>query len=304
VVQDTAVGSVDGKPLDGAGRSERVAVCWDFHGYGLPQRSEGRKFFYGFYCAETIGWRAGSELDEELGRSLARHMGAVHQKPPPGLAFEGGAVVCDGEGTGVVVEEILPRTGAGDRRQLEVLLRSALGLRKILWLPYGLSPAAEGGNCHADMVAAFCGPARLLLLAPHSSGDTDSERLQANFEALRGAVDARGRPLEIVPVPRVEVGWFERGVQRYNLATRRWYAQSLECSYTNLVFARGAVLVPQFGDDRCDQRALDLVGEACARGLRSRDGSHLEAVPVPFREVARLGGGLRCCSLPMPVVQG
>jgi len=300
VVQDPAGSSRD-ESLEGAGRSDLAAVCWDFHGYGPPQRDEGRKFFYGFYCAETIGWRAGSLLDAELGRSLARHMGVGACAPPQGmLAFEGGAVVCDGEGTGVVVEEILERTGMADRRRLEACLRCALGLRKILWLPYGLSPSSEGGNCHADMVAAFCGPGRLLLLAPHSSGDPDSERLQANFEALRGIVDARGRPLEVVPVPRAEVGWFERGVQRYNLLQRRWYAQSLERSYTNLVFSRGAVLVPQYGDEGSDERALNIVGEACSRGLSGDRGPPLEVVPVPWREVARLGGGLRCCSLPMP----
>lgn len=272
---------------------------WEFHGYAEPRRSEGRRSWYGLYRQKGAAWRMGADLDDAASLELARHAGAVASvvQPFAGLGFEGGAIVCDGQGTGIVVEEIVRRSGAKSKEDLEAQLRLALGLEKLLWIPHGLTPPTEGGNAHADMVAAFCGPGQLLLSVA-ARGDEDSGeavRLRANQEALRHATDARGRPITVTPLPLAEVSWLDRALQRKDMALGNWYGQWLERTYANVMFVDGAVLVPQYGDAHGDAEALHVVDKVAAAG-----GLALEAVPVPLREISRLGGGLRCLSLPVP----
>ena len=75
-----------------------------------------------------------------------------------------------------------------------------LGVDKVIWLPAGLVDDETGG--HVDNVAVFARPGLVLALATDDRADPAFGGLAENLDVLRGAVDARGRALEVVTVPQ------------------------------------------------------------------------------------------------------
>jgi len=273
---------------------KRSAISWDWHGYGpcdgkygQGMHSKGRKLFYEGFYGDL--WEDACELDCAVANQLAKGVG-VDDTHEIKLPFEGGAIVTDGEGTGVVIAEMLPRMGANRAPPTAVKRRllEATGLDKILWLPHGLS---ELGNSHADMICAFIGPQQLLLVVG------DDPKFKENVEALRGQTDALGRAIQIIPVPFKAPSLMEMVNKITYSFSGKWYPLE-DRSYTNLIFVEGAVLMPSFGDAATDGEALQIVQAAVAK---ARNIGSREVVQVPWQEISRLGGGLRCLSIPVPL---
>ena len=118
------------------------------------------------------------------------------------FVLEGGAILVDGEGTLITTEQCLlnPNRNPGlTREAIEQGLRDYLGVTTIVWLPVGhvLDTGPEGTDGHVDGVAQVLAPGRVLIEAPSDPTADAYAGGQANLAALRGARDARGRPLEI-----------------------------------------------------------------------------------------------------------
>jgi agmatine deiminase len=165
------------------------------------------------------------------------------------VVLEGGAIDVDGEGTLLATEECLlsevqARNPALGRDGTERVLRDFLGAEQVVWLGDGI--AGDDTHGHVDDLARFVRPGVVVLAAEDDPRDANYRALAENRERLQGARDAKGRALEVVPLPMPAPLFFDD--------TR------LPASYLNFYVTNVAVLVPTFNDPK-DRVALGRLAE-------------------------------------------
>lgn len=208
---------------------------------------------------------ANDRLVPEKIRSVTGLPLSVATRPdrPEPLVLEGGAIETDGQGTLLVTEECLLsaeqcRNPGLERQGYEHVFHEYLGMTHTIWLGRGCS--GDDTHGHIDDIARFVGPAAVVLAVESDKGDANHDASQENLARLRSAVDARGRPLRVIPLPMPEPVVFE--------------GQRLPASYANFYIANRAVLVPTFNDAR-DRIALNILAECFPDrqvvGIHSRD---------------------------------
>lgn len=179
------------------------------------------------------------------------------------VVLEGGAIDVDGEGTLLATEECLldgkqARNPELGRALTEQVLRDFLGAQKVVWLGRGIAGDDTGG--HVDDFARFVAPGRVVVAQELEKKDPNHRVLGESLERLRGARDAAGRRLDIVPLPMPGPIFFD--------------GQRLPASYANFYVTSHAVLVPTFNDPN-DRVALGIFGELFPKrdivGIYSRD---------------------------------
>ena len=216
--------------------------------------------------------------DARIGERLAAHLGVRRFATP--MILEGGAITVDGEGTLITTESCLlnaTRNPGMTKDGIEQELKDMLGVEKVIWLVSGLGleedPDTDG---HVDGVAAFIGPARVLLHMVRDPKHADYENLQENRRRLE-TTDALGRPLEVV----------EFDLRSAPVAVG---GRPIVETYVNFYQANGGVVVPTAGNAD-DLPALDRLREI----LEGR-----EVVGVPAPVIAFGGGGVHCITQQVP----
>jgi agmatine deiminase len=194
------------------------------------------------------------------------------------LVAEGGGISVDGEGTLLTTDSCFPnrnRNPDWSRAAIDEELMARLGVSSVVWLPGDPLDAETDG--HVDGSAVFARPGAVVVGAP---GDDDPDRA-AYFERLHAAVsaarDARGRPLELLPLPEAP-SRLARNKERFCL------------SYVNFYIANGAVIAPEYGvktDDEVRERLRDYFPGR-------------EIVLVPIAAIAEGGGGIHCITQQQP----
>jgi len=182
----------------------------------------------------TNGWGGKFLLpgDDTVGDDIAERAGLVTQRFD--FVLEGGAIDHDGAGTVLATKQTLlnGNRNGWSQTQAEKALAAAFGARKVLWLDAGIDGDHTDG--HVDNVARFIGPRRIAIQEPAGPDDPNATLLCAVAQQLKGATDASGRPIEIVPVPSPgRVLDASGGVA--------------PASHLNFVIANGIVVVPVFG---------------------------------------------------------
>jgi agmatine deiminase len=205
------------------------------------------------------GWARYKNFQRDEAAGLAVQARAVAQGAQAFQAFaedgaarivlEGGAVDVDGEGTLLATEECLldgrqARNRALGKLGVERALREYLGAEKVLWLGRGIAGDDTAG--HIDDFARFVAPGKVVLAAEKNRKDANYRPLQEARERLRGARDARGRRVEVIPLPMPEPVVFDE--------------QRLPASYANFYIGNSVVLVPTFNDP-ADATALGIISE-------------------------------------------
>jgi agmatine deiminase len=155
----------------------------------------------------------------------------------------------DGEGTLLATEECLlsdvqARNPGLGRAGTERVLRDHLGAERVVWLGDGI--AGDDTHGHVDDLARFVRPGVVALASENDAADANHRALAENRERLQGARDAKGRALEVVPIPMPAPLFFA--------GTR------LPASYLNFLITNESVLVPTFNDPR-DRVALGILAE-------------------------------------------
>jgi agmatine deiminase len=213
--------------------------------------------------------------DAALAGRLLDRLGMPQFDAP--FVLEGGAIHSDGEGTVLTTESVLlnpNRRMADSRAAAEALLHDWVGAERVIWLPAGLVDDETDG--HIDNVACFAGPGRVLARIAPDPSDPNHAGLAANRALLSEARDARGRRLEVVPLPQT---------------TRRDAAgRPLAASYINFYIANGGIVMPSFAD--AEDNAAAVVIAAAFPGRR--------IVQVDARPLDRGGGGIHCITQQQP----
>ena len=240
------------------------AVDWIFNGWGAND--------------DWTGW----DREQHVARRVAEAAGA--ELVPSLLVNEGGAIHVDGEGTVLLTRTVQldPRRNPyADEASVEAELGRTIGATAAVWLPRGLTRDYErfGTRGHVDILATIPSPGRVLLHDQRDPAHPDAA-VSAELRAVLGsAVDAAGRPFEILPLPapatlRDEDGWVD------------W-------SYVNHVVVNGGVIACRFGEPEADARAASILADAYP-GRR--------VVGVDARPVFARGGGLHCITQQQPAI--
>ncbi|MEW5535774.1 agmatine deiminase family protein [Streptomyces virginiae] len=200
-----------------------------------------------------------------------------------GFVGEGGSLETDGEGTllATVSSLVNPNRNPGmSREQVEQVVKSALGIDKVIWVP-GLA-GQDITDCHIDCLARFTSPGRVILDRPGAGADRKWVAVyEETKRVLESATDARGRRLAVTELP---------GPDRERIRGRG--AEFLS-SYTNYYTVNGAVIAPQFGDGRANGLAYTILQAAYP---------DRQVVQVAIDNIAAGGGGIHCATQSHPAV--
>ncbi|XP_073040481.1 agmatine deiminase isoform X2 [Primulina eburnea] len=272
---------VKNRITDTENQGSRIAgIDWNFNGYG--------------------GVDEGCYQDWSLDLLITRKVLEIEKLPrfPHSMILEGGSIHVDGEGTCLTTEECLlnkNRNPGLTKRQIEDELKSYLGVKKVIWLPHGLF-GDDDTNGHIDNMCCFVRPGAVLLSWTDDDSDPQYERSVEALSVLAKATDAKGRKLEIiklhVPGPLYMTDEEASALEQDGNATPRVAGMRLAASYVNFYIANGAIIAPQFGDEKWDDQALRVLSLAFP---------DREIVGVAgAREIVLGGGNIHCITQQQP----
>lgn len=215
-------------------------------------------------------WYPGRLADDRFPTDLARLLGLEARDVP--LLVEGGNLLSNGRGFALCATSFFARNSARyTPAEALKLLAAHYGFKNVacVW------PLIKGMTGHADMFATFTSADTLLLGRYRPDDDPDNAQLLDRVEAFVRGMECGSGPLKVERIP---------------MPPRR---DGVWRTYTNVVYANDAVVVPVYADvDKgMEREAL----ETYRRLLPGR-----QIIPIESTSLARFGGGLRCVSLNVP----
>lgn len=256
---------------------ELRAVDWQFQAWGGLEE--------GFY----FPW----DLDDQVARKVCEIENIDRYRAP--IILEGGAIYGDGEGTVLVTEssELVHNQNKMPKDELEGHLKEYLGADKIVWLKNGVAYDSVWG--HVDLVCAFTAPGEVLLSWSDNPDDENYELMRENLAILERETDACGRTFKVRKLPLPDPMFFtEEEIEAFDTAedTTSFAAGDRLCgSYMNYFLGNGVVVAPQYGDEKYDPIALDVLREVFP---------DREVVGVFARDIAMAGGCIHCMTQQQP----
>jgi agmatine deiminase len=224
-----------------------------------------------------------AQVDGKVATALANALGIPVVTSE--LAFEGGAIDSDGEGTILTTESCLldenrnasrdGETRAQKKVRVEAALKEATGATNIVWIP-GSSCSEDVTRGHVDGIARFVAPGVVVLHEPHAVEGRAWVDFEANRAALENAVDAQGRPITVVSI---------RGPQH-----RSDWSPGFCDSYVNFLFVNGGLIIPEFGDARDEEARAKLQALLPDKTM----------ISVRVDGICALGGGIHCVTASLP----
>ena len=226
------------------------------------------------------GWggRYVYDNDESVGAAIAkarRLKAKTHE-----LVLEGGALETNGAGTCITTRSVVlndNRNPEMEEEHFEKILASTLGIRKVIWLDWGLMGDHTDG--HVDNLARFVAPEVVM----HMQATTADDANQATLSRIRGVLaestDADGKPFKLVSIPSPGRITSSEG-------------KVMAASYLNFYIANGAVIVPAFGS-RMDRLARDAIAAQFPKR---------QVVSLDARGLLEGGGTFHCMTLQEPQV--
>ncbi len=173
------------------GRRERRGTLFSFNAWGKPEEIEHAQ-------------------DKFVGIKLLQQL-RIPAYDFTHFVCEGGSFSVDGQGTCLTTEQCLlnpNRNRSLDKAAITHILCRALGVRKVVWLPYGAA-ADEDTDGHVDNMCVFARPGEVMLTWPNGCGggscvDVEQEmRSLAAMKVLQEETDALGRPFKVRCTPNM-----------------------------------------------------------------------------------------------------
>ncbi|MFI6345671.1 agmatine/peptidylarginine deiminase [Streptomyces sp. NPDC050560] len=215
--------------------------------------------------------------DDSLGAAIAAHFELpLHREP---FVLEGGAISVNGAGSAVVVEECVlhpSRNGPVTRGRFEDAVLRGLGVRHVIWLPYGLVEDLANTDGHVDNVAVFTGT-RELLVQTAPGGNPNHARLAANLEVLARSRLADGEPLTVRRMEHLPYAVMPDG-------------SAQPAPYVNFALTNRGVILPSVGAPTDGEAARQLGRVFPGRKVRF----------TPAVALTHGGGGPHCVTLQWP----
>jgi len=210
------------------------------------------------------------------------------------LTLEGGGIEMDGEGTAMLTEtstfdekrnpNILKLAPSKRKPAVEAELLRLFGIQKVIWLPGNRSPG-DVTDGHIDAYARFTATPGVLLV--HVENDRkykeDYTLTRKHVSILEGSTDAKGRKLTVKKLIAPQTSRIAPSGGQYDEAC---------FSYANFLVTEKAVIMPEFGDQRGDEKARNVVKAAFPKR---------EVIQVNIDGIIYGGGGIHCVTQQQPV---
>ncbi|QSE95800.1 agmatine deiminase family protein [Rhodococcus pseudokoreensis] len=226
------------------------------------------------------GWGEKQDFDRDAGVAdvVTRHAGV--ESLPTDLILEGGGIEVDGEGTAIITESCVlnnNRNPGWSKADVEAELGPLLGLDKIIWLPGIAGKDITDG--HTDFYARFARPGVVVAGYDPDPESFDHDVTTRHLEILETAVDAQGRPLEVVVL------------EAPGSVRPAFESDDFAAGYINFYVCNGAVIAPEFGDP---------VADKAARQVLERLFPDRRVVQIDIDAIAAGGGGIHCTTQQEP----
>lgn len=272
---------------DSAVDMNRVAVCeapnndtWarDFGPITVIYNDQPVLLDFGF---NGWGLKFPANHDNQITR-LLKEKGALRPNVQTiGLVMEGGSLETDGLGTILTTSECLMspnRNPQLDRSELEQAMASLLGAKRVLWLNHGWL-AGDDTDSHIDTLARICPDNTIVYQACDNPQDEHYPALKLMEEELKAFRAPDGSPYRLLPLPWPKARFDEQ-------------AHRLPATYANFLVINGAVLVPTYGDQENDRKAVECVRLA----FPGREIIGIDCLPLIEQH-----GSLHCVTMQLPV---
>jgi agmatine deiminase len=236
---------------------EKAAIGFNFNGWGDKQEYARDALVAEFTAAQSHA------------RFISTH-----------LVLEGGGIEVDGAGMAIMTESCVlnaNRNPSLSKLDCEAALKPLLGVDKIIWLPGVAGKDITDG--HTDFYARFVRPGVVVAALDTDTYSFDHAVTKKHLEILRDSTDAQGRALEVIVL---QAPTQPRNPHR---------SKDLAAGYINFYVCNGAVIAPEFGDDKADLAAKT----ALARLFPGR-----EIVQIAIDAIAAGGGGIHCSTQQEP----
>jgi len=217
------------------------------------------------------------DLDNQIPPSIARALKLRRFENK--MVLEGGSIDVNGRGLLLTSEQCLLNPNRNPhltRAQIEQNLRDYLGVKQVLWVGEGI--AGDDTDGHIDDMTRFFKADGIITCVEPDRRDANHRALAENLARLRAFRTPAGRKFEIVPLPLPRAFGF-RG-------------RRVPASYANFLIINGAVLVPQFRQQRRDAEARAILGDC----FRDR-----EIIPLDCYHLIWGLGTLHCISQQQPL---
>lgn len=200
------------------------------------------------------------------------------------VCLEGGALVSDGEGTLIASESSImgdTRNPGLTKEAIEDELHRLLNIEKVIWFPgmHGLDIT----DVHADAELQFVRPGVVVISRPHASaGQAWHDIHQQVLDALRHQTDAKGRHIEFHILDEPNPNWVVPSGEKDQ--------EGPATNYVNFYYVNGGLILPKFGDDDADSKAL---------GTMQRLHPERVVKQVYVNALPRTGGVIHCATQPV-----
>ena len=189
------------------------------------------------------------------------------------LVLEGGNLLSNGRGL-CISSTTLVDTNLGryaSVKEIGEVLKNELRFTMWSYLP----PLVGEPTSHVDLFLTIAGPSSVVLASYDPADDPENSLLMDDHARQLAAISVDGQPMKVF---RVEQPPAKDGIWR---------------SYTNVIYANGVVLVPQYPDvsPELDRRALATFAEALP---------DWKVVGVDASTIISKRGSLHCLSLNLP----
>jgi agmatine deiminase len=265
------------------GDGARRGVDWDFNNWGYAGQNRFSKNFASYFENDS----------NEAAQRLLEYEGAECYRAP--LVLEGGSIHTDGLGTVITTEECLLNPNRNphlQKEEIEEYLKSYLGAKKIIWLPFGVYKDVTSG--HVDNMCCFVKPSEVILNWTDDPNDAQYERSQQALEILEASTDASGAHFTVNKLHQPgPLHYTEQEIASFP----SWFAEEMDWSegrlagsYVNYILTNRRVIFPLL-DPEYDRSASETLARAFPKH---------EIVGLESREILLNGGDLHCISQQVP----
>ncbi|MBR5638896.1 MAG: agmatine deiminase family protein [Muribaculaceae bacterium] len=196
------------------------------------------------------------------------------------FVLEGGSIESDGRGTILTTCQCLlspNRNRHLNKQQIEDVLMSRLGAKKVLWLNSG-ELSGDDTDAHIDTLARLAPGNTILYVKCDNPTDEQYASLQHMEQELKSMTNAQGEPFTLVPLPCPS--------PIHDKENNR-----LPATYANFLITNSQVLVPIYNQPENDKLALDTISQVFP---------DRSIVGIDCNSLIQQHGSLHCITMQIP----
>ncbi|GAA6133544.1 agmatine deiminase family protein [Oceaniserpentilla sp. 4NH20-0058] len=229
------------------------------------------------------GW--GQKFDASLDNQITQNLFNQNAYPSDQLdkvnfILEGGSIESDGKGCLLTTRQCLLNTNRNsslNQAQIEQLLSSQLGIKKVLWLNHG-DLLGDDTDAHIDTLARFAPNNQIIFQGCNDKNDAHFDELQKMKAQLSELTNCPNEPFKLIELPWPDAQYDTESNDR------------LPATYANFLFINNAVLLPTYGTPQ-DPIAVQTMQQALPE---------YKIIPIDCSMVIRQFGSLHCLTMQIP----